>query len=407
MDELITHRNIMKKITDPIAFGFSNLMKSGRNMTSCFIRLFNPVKKKRILMWSYYFKQYSCNPRAVTEYLLENYPEYEIYWAFRKKINISGIDKRVKCVRFNTVEFQKIANTAEFLVTNCRTAPYGMFWKKRPEQKYLMLWHGGVALKKIEKDVAGKLSYKYNNMMHKDSAVCDLMISGCRRQTDLIRSSFYYDGEILECGTPRTDIFFDLKRHEEIRQTVRKAFGIPEDHKIVLYAPTFRKPATIEPYRIDWKQVVPALKSSLGTENVTVLLRLHPNLIGKFDTSSLMTSPEVKDATRYHDMHELLCVSDMLITDYSSSMFDMMILDKPCLIYATDIDKYDRGYYFNLRELPFPLATSQKELIGILKGFDLDRYMADCKEFDKTQVGFVEKGTASKALAEWIVKHSL
>ena len=106
-------------------------------------------------------------------------------------------------------------------------------------------------------------------------------------------------------------------------------------------------------------------------------------------------------------MHELLCVSDMLITDYSSSMFDMMILDKPCLIYATDIDKYDRGYYFNLRELPFPLAASQEELIQVLKDFNLEKYNADCRDFDKTQIGFVEKGEGSKALAEWIVKHSL
>ena len=396
----------MKKLKGPLTLAFSNIAKSGKNLISLFIRLFCPVKKKRILFWAYFFKQYSCNPRALTEYMLENYPDYEIYWVFRSSVDTSRVDKRIKCIKFRSFEYLKIVNTAEFLITNCRTAPYGIYWHKRPEQKYLMLWHGGVALKKIEKDVADKLSYKYNNMMHKDSEVCDLMISGCRRQTDLIKSSFYYDGEILECGTPRNDILFDLEKHKEIRKAVYGAFNIPDDHKIALYAPTFRKPATIEPYRIDWQKVIPALKSSLGADKVTVLLRLHPNLIGRFDTSSLLTAPEVKDATLYHDMHELLCVSDMLITDYSSSMFDIMLLNKPCMLYATDIDKYDRGYYFNLRELPFPLATSQEEFIQHLKNFDLEKYKTDCRRFDKTQVGFVEKGEASKALAEWIVKHS-
>jgi len=396
----------MKKLKGPVTLVFSYVAKSGRNLISLFIRLFCPVKKRRILLWSYYFKQYSCNPRALTEYLLENYPEYEIYWAFRSKVKTDGIDERIKCVRFRSMKYLLAVNTAEFLITNCRTAPYGIYWHKRPGQKYLMLWHGGVALKKIEKDVADKLSYKYNNMMHKDSQVCDLMISGCRRQTELIKSSFYYDGEILECGTPRNDILFDKSRHVKIKETVLKSFDIPQTHKIILYAPTFRKPATIEPYRIDWKSVIPEIKNALKAEEVTVLLRLHPNLIGRFDTSSLITCAGVKDATLYHDMHELLCVSDVLITDYSSSMFDMMLLDRPCILYATDIDNYDRGYYFNLREMPFPLATSQDELIQRLREFDLEQYKDECRDFDRREIQFTEKGDSSKALAQWIKKHS-
>lgn len=396
----------MKKLKGPATLAFSYVAKSGRNLISLFIRLFCPVKKRRILLWSYFFKQYSCNPRALTEYLLENYPEYEIYWAFRSKVKTDGIDKRIKCVRFRSMKYLHAVNTAEFLITNCRTAPYGIYWHKRPGQKYLMLWHGGVALKKIEKDVADKLSYKYNNMMHEDSQVCDLMISGCRRQTELIKSSFYYDGEILECGTPRNDILFDKSRHIKIKETVLKYFDIPQNHKIILYAPTFRKPATIEPYRIDWKSVIPEIKNALKAEEVTILLRLHPNLIGRFDTSSLITCDGVKDATLYHDMHELMCVSDVLITDYSSSMFDMMLLDRPCILYATDIDNYDRGYYFNLREMPFPLATSQDELIQRLREFNLKQYKDACNDFDKREIQFTEKGDSSKALAQWIKKHS-
>ena len=85
----------------------------------------------------------------------------EIIWVFRRGVNISAVDKRVKCVRFRTWEYLKMINSAEFLVTNSRTDPWHIYWHKRPEQKYLMLWHGGAALKRIERDVEDKLGFSY------------------------------------------------------------------------------------------------------------------------------------------------------------------------------------------------------------------------------------------------------
>ena len=85
-------------------------------------------------------------------------------------------------------------------------------------------------------------------------------------------------------------------------------------------------------------------------------------------------------------------------------MFDMMLLDRPCLIYAPDIEKYDRGYYFNFKDLPFPLATSQEELVQRLKAFDIEKYKKACKDFDDLHVRFVEKGEGCKAIAEWMKK---
>ena len=396
----------MKNIGKSIGWGFKLFCRTPRNIISSFIRMGTPVKKGLVVCWSYNFKQYSCNPRALTEYLLENHPEFEIVWVFKKGVDTSGIDKRVRCVTYRSIEYLKAINSAEFLITNCRTHPYDIYWKKRPGQKYLMLWHGGMALKKIEKDVEDKLGYQYPKKAKADSKVCDLMISGCGFHTRLAKEKFWYKGEVLEKGLPRNDVFFNVHKHEEIRQNVFEKYSLDPSGKIVLYAPTFRKPATIEPYRIDWNEIIPQLRSILQTENVTVLLRLHPNLLGICDTSSLINSHHVKDATRYHDMQELLCASDMLITDYSSSMFDMMLLGRPCMLYAADIDKYDRGYYFDLRKLPFPLATSQNELSERLKEFDKEKYFSDCRRFDQEHILSVEKGEGSKTLAEWMKRCS-
>ena len=392
----------MKRVGAIIGWGLNRFIKLFGNILSAIVRSFTKVEKGRVLCWAYNYKQYGCNPRYLTEYLLENHPDMEVVWAFRRGIDITGVDKRIKCVRFRTWEYLRMVNSAEFLVTNSRTDPWHIYWHKRPEQKYLMLWHGGAALKKVERDAEDKLGYSYWRKAKRDSEVCDLMISGCSANTDLIKRSFWYSGEILEAGIPRNDIFFNKEQHRKIRERLNCEYNIPDNHRIVMYAPTFRRSGTIEPYSINWQEIIPHLREKFDGAELTVFLRLHPNLIGKVDTSSLQNSPEVIDMTRYHDMQELLCVSDMLITDYSSSMFDYAMLRRPCLLYATDVEQYDRGYYYDFCELPFPLARDGKQLVELIKNFDIDSYLSTLDNFLNQTLGIKERGVAAKELAEWM-----
>ena len=395
----------MKDLGPAIVWGLNRIGKVFGNIFSLIIRCFTRVHKGRMMCWAYTFKQYSCNPRYLTEHLLENNTEFEIFWVFRGNVDTSGVDKRIKCVRYKSLQYYILVNTAEFFITNARTDPYRIYWHKRKGQKYVMLWHGGVALKRIEKDAEAQLSYSYLKKAKIDSKVCDLMVSGCRFQTSLLKEKFWYDGEILERGIPRNDVFFDKARHPEMRGRICRKYGISPDSRIVLYAPTFRRDKSIEPYRINWSRVVPELRKIYGTEKVSILLRLHPNLIGKADASSLVNDESVIDVTRYHDMQELLCVSDLLITDYSSSMFDITMLKKPCMLYATDIEKYNRGYYFDFAELPFPLARNEEELIGNIRTFDSAAYEEAVESFFEKHIGLCEDGNASKAIAGWLTRH--
>ena len=395
----------MKDLGPAIVWGLNRIGKVFGNIFSLIIRCFTRVHKGRMMCWAYTFKQYSCNPRYLTEHLLENNTEFEIFWVFRGNVDTSGVDKRIKCVRYKSLRYFLLVNTAEFFITNARTDPYRIYWHKRKGQKYVMLWHGGVALKRIEKDAEAQLSYSYLKKAKIDSKVCDLMVSGCRFQTSLLKEKFWYDGEILERGIPRNDVFFDKARHPEMKERICHKFGISPDSRIVLYAPTFRRNKSIEPYRIDWSRVVPELRKIYDTEKISILLRLHPNLIGKADASSLINDESVIDVTRYHDMQELLCVSDLLITDYSSSMFDITMLKKPCMLYATDIEKYNRGYYFDFAELPFPLARNEEELIGNIRTFDSAAYDESVESFFEKHIGLCEDGNASKAIAGWLTRH--
>ena len=395
----------MKSFIAAIGWRLSVLFKVPGNLYSFLIRLFHPVEKNKVMCWAYNFKQFGCNPKYLTEFLLENNSGFDIYWVLRKNVSTKGIDPRIKIVRFRSLEYYKLVNTAGFLITNARIDPFRIYWHKRPEQKYLMLWHGGVALKKIEKDAEDNLSYTYLKRAKRDSKVCDLMISGCDFQTKLIKEKFWYDGEILEKGIPRNDIFFQTEKHVEMKERVITKYNIPKDNCIVLYAPTFRRNKSIEPYKINWNNVIPALREKFDGKNITILLRLHPNLIGSADVTPLLNNPSVIDATLYHDMQELLCISDVLITDYSSSMFDFTMQKRPCLLYATDVEQYDRGYYFDFKDLPYPLATDEAALINNIKQFDKEKYDDDLKNFFDKRVGLFEDGNASKALSEWMIKN--
>jgi CDP-glycerol glycerophosphotransferase len=232
------------------------------------------------------------------------------------------------------------------------------------------------------------------------------MVSGCRVQTELLRRSFWYDGAILECGIPRNDIFFRTELHPSMREQIGQRYGIAPDSHIVLYAPTFRRNHSTAPYRIDWQAVLPHLRTFFGGDEVVVLLRLHPNLLGRIDVSSLTRCPQVIDVTRHHDMQELLCVSEMLITDYSSSMFDFTMLRRPCLLYAPDVEQYDRGYYFDFRDLPYPLACTQQSLIHAIDTFDHDVYDKALATFFDERIQLTDNGHACASLAEWMASHA-
>ena len=397
----------MKRLSQVIGWVLNRIVKTPLNIAAWVANLTTPIKRGRVVCWAYNFQQYSCNPRYLTEYMLKHNPEFEIYWVVRKGVNTSELPGDVKVVRFRTWEYLKLMASAEFLLTNARTDPWRIYWHKRKGQKYAMLWHAGVALKRIEADAASKLSFSYLQRAKADSKVCDLMISGCDMQTRLQREKFWYDGEILEHGIPRNDIFFDTARHAELRNYIASHYGIDPKSRIVLYAPTFRVDHSTEPYTINWERVMPVLSRMFGGDEISVLVRMHPNLIGKVDTSHLIAFDGVFDATRYHDMQELLSVADMLITDYSSSMFDFAMQGRPCMLYATDADAYDRGFYFNIRELPFPIAENEEQLISTIEGFDNEVYTTRLNTFFTERVGLKEDGHAAEALAEWMVAHRL
>lgn len=369
------------------------------------VRPFVKINDKRIFCWSYSAKKYACNPRALTEYILASKSnEYEIYWGFNKDVDTSMLDSRIHVVRRYSIKYLYALYSSKYVFYNSRNRIYDSMFIKKQGQKYIMTWHGPFALKKIEKDALEQLPSNYEHIAIKDSEMCDLMLSNSTLFTKLIYESFWYNGEILGKCSPRNDVFYNesIKAHSYIN--VRNSLGLSIDSKIVLYAPTFRgNRKDLECYQINWDKIIPYFEKMLGG-NVKVLLRLHPNMSTIKDLSQITNYDNVYNVTQASDITEFLFAADVLISDYTSAMFDFAILRKPCFIYAVDKDEYDRGFYWELEQLPFSVAESEKQLIENISLFSADSYIESLDKFINEIWGLDEDGLACERLYNWMKK---
>lgn len=370
------------------------------------VRPFIRVNQKQIICFTYKLKKYSCNPRVITEYLLQNHEnEFKIIWAFDKSINISNIDPRIHVVRLFSIEYIKALYSSKYVIYNMRNNPMLTLFIKRKKQKYIMTWHSSMRLKKIEKDAIKQLNKKYEKRAISDSKMCDLMFSNSKLFSNLIRSSFWYQGEILERCIPRNDIYYNETYKNSSYTNVRKSLNFSSDSKIVLYAPTFRKDKNnFQYYKLNYDALLPAFERILGG-NVEILVRMHPNMMDNSQISTITNHPHVWDITSAPDITEYLFAADLIVSDYSSVIFDSIILNKPCFIYAIDYKTYDRGFYWNFDQLPFPFSKNEKELIHNIESFNQDNYNQKIADFRNNVWQLDEDGHSCERFYKWLINN--
>ena len=356
-----------------------------------------PVKKNRIVFCSYCGRGWSDSPRAICEALLASGEDLELLWLCKDEAAASSLPPGVKPVPYRGIKRLTALASAKVWVDNCRKHEK----LKRKKQFYLQTWHG-FALKRLEADAAAQLPADYIAAAKRDSSQCDLIVTGSGFMEKIYRNSFWYEGPVLRTGTPRNDIFY--RDHKELHAKVCKALGLPENRKLALYAPTFRSDHSTDAYRLDAEMVRRKAAENFKGE-WTVLIRLHSNVAEQSAGLFPYDGKTVVDATAYPDMQELLCAADLLITDYSSSMFDYALTGKPIVRFATDIEAYqkDRNFYFPLEQLPFPLARSNEELEAILTDLQPLWTSSAWGEFARENE-FCEDGQASVRCAALILQ---
>ena len=357
-----------------------------------------PIQPKKIVISSYYGQGYGDNPKAIANELLRRNEGWKIVWLTNGASAAASLPAGVEACDYQSLRKVYELSTAKIWIDNCRKGAR----IKRRSQIYIQTWHG-FALKRIERDVADKLPADYAPYARRDSAQTDLIVSDSRFMTGIYRRAFWYDGEIVTFGAPRNDLLCAVP--DGVADKVRAALKIPAGRKIVLYAPTFRANHSLEPYCIDYAALRRSCAQRFGGD-FAVAIRLHPAVVAQ--ASELVFDGETTfNACTYPDMQELLAASDVVISDYSSLMFDFGLTMRPCFQFAVDIDEYckDRNFYFPLDQTPFPLSTDNDELAQNIAAFDLSAYQTRLKAF-YDQVGMIADGHAAARCADWIAAHT-
>ena len=352
--------------------------------------------KKRVIFSSFSGRQYSDSPRAISDYILENCPDIEIVWAFLEPDKFAFDNKAIKKVKYKSLGYIYYALTSRVYVDNVEIWSALRF---RKGQTVIQTWHGGGAYKRVGTDRLDVSDLHKKHSVHKMNRMNIFLSSGRAFTEKVIRGAFDFSGEVLEIGLPRND---RLKKFSSSDiEVIKNKLGVNADTKLAIYAPTFRNSLELSPYTLDIEKLSCALREKFGGE-WTVLLRLHYYMGNKTFISSAKNTIDVTD---YPDMQELLLASNLLITDYSSSMWDFSLMYKPCFLYAVDINEYcgERDFYTKPESWPFPMAYDNDSLCKNITDFNLEEYVKKVAIHHK-ELGSSESGIATKIISERIFK---
>ncbi len=350
---------------------------------------FVPIKKGRIVFDSYLGSQYSCNPKALYEYLLnKDADSFEFIWAFSEpeKYDFLSKNKNTKICKYRSLKHKFYSFSAQMIVFNFHRTNE---MPSRNGQIRLQTWHGGGCYKKTGKGI-GYNSAIHNWVLERQSKY-DIThyVSSSQFFTDeVIHFQYGFYGNVLNIGMPRNDILFSS--NEEVRSYVRSELNIPNGTFAVLYAPTYRDNGTpLAP--LDIAELSDSIKKRFGRDTV-VLIRAH-RFSRNYDFENAV------DVSDYPDMQELLIACDMLISDYSSSIWDFSFTEKPCLLYTPDLENYEkiRGFDRDIHSWGFPVCKDNEELQNSILSFDENQFKCSMNKHHK-DLGSFETGTACEQI---------
>ncbi len=333
-----------------------------------------------VLFVSWNGKQCTDNPRGIAEELRRRGDDREHIWVVNDYAAPVPAGGRV--VLSHTEEYFEALARCKTVISNDDMQP---FFRKREGQTYLQTWHG-TPLKRIGFDIdkpqfaSGTAYFEH---LRDDVAKWDLLLSQNSFSTPILRSAFRFGGEICEYGYPRNDV---LARGEPLAAEVRRRLGIPAGKRVVMYAPTWRDNQFYASgrYRFDLRLDLERAWEVLGPDHV-VLIRGHHHLANDVPAGS--RPGFVRNVTAYPDIAELFLISDVLITDYSSVMFDFAATGRPMIFFTYDLAQYRdqlRGFYFDFEaEAPGPLLATSEEVLAAVAdtGPVTSRYAAAYQAF--------------------------
>ena len=228
------------------------------------------------------------------------------------------------------------------------------------------------------------------------------MISQNSYSSEIFKRAFAFDGEMLEIGYPRNDILVNENNESKINE-IKDKLGIDKDKKIILYAPTWRDNEYYKSgvYKFATEMDFDAMQNALSDEYI-LIVKFHYLVKDKMDWKKY--DDFIIECNEMWDIQELYLISDILITDYSSVMFDYALLNRPMLFFTYDLEFYKdnlRDFYFDINTVPGPLLETTEELVNFIKNNAKEEYF---EKYGVKYQAFKEKynefddGNASKSV---------
>ncbi len=336
-----------------------------------------PVKSRTVLYESNYGRGIVDNPYALFLHIIadERFDKFQHYWVVEDMSQVDRLpdcfhDKRVHFVVHESKEYLKALATCKYLLNNSTFLSY---FAKRDEQVYINTWHG-TPLKCMGYDINDGALASGNVVRNMLSA--DYLLAANEIMANMYLNSYrmkgIFKGRIIQEGYPRTDLSFAADRQDVLNMLALYGVEFDPEKRIILYAPT-------------WKASGNTNTGIDAAINAEELLRVKREIELRIEGSQyqVLVKPHnyvyklIKDMPEYTgkfvpsdiDANEIMAAVDMLISDFSSIMFDFLALDRPILLYVPDLDEYahERGLAFGLDEMPGPYTKDLDEVIDYIK----------------------------------------
>lgn len=361
------------------------------------------IQNRKILFRA--FGDYADHEKYITEALLKTGQNFDLVWL------VSDIHTRVpKGVRkVLYANWKKVIYEYETSRIWISDLPVPEYVKKRPGQVYIQTKHwASITLKKFYLDTKAFWNEPEKTKVWKrEGELIDYIVTGSDFDRESCRRGFGEKCRFMEAGSPRTDAMF---HPEANKRKVADYYKINKKEKLLLYAPTYRFDTTkgnsvhisgnIE---MDFALIKKMLEMKFGGDWM-ILLRLHPSVSNACNATEFPSY--VINVSDYGDSQELASAVDIMVSDYSSIMFEPAFVGKPVLLFATDKEEYQEKEYdllLDYDKLPFPIAESNEELAKEIEHFDIIEYKRKVKAF-LSFYGVNEDGHASERVAAAIIQ---
>lgn len=355
-----------------------------------------PLKSNRIMFYTHNRPGIVDNPAYLLRYLLAHYPdEYELYWVSSEP-GTCHAPSGVRVVgRRSFLYFYTYIRTKIF-VTNDMADEWLV---KKPGQIYLSTWHGGGAYKQIGQQACLN-DYDFIKNYNRLYKRLDYFVASCKKAQKIFQTAMDLQNTIfLPYGSPRNDIFFKDPSSEA--KKVRAFYNLDPKKKILLYAPSFFQDtidhgSTELLPKEELLSVLEALEKA--TNDSWICLARHHY----FTTmASELFDDRIRNGNQYPEMQDLLCASDLLVTDFSSCIWDMGLLHKPVIVLDDAIARYkqtDRGFFIPPTQWPYLHARSIAEIPAVYEHYQRKSYLTALDDH-YAFMGSYETGHACEQLA--------